>query len=143
MPNVNVRWPVVHWLTFAHLYQMTTVRWLLPRSMACINIAGHPGSNYNARWPTVLCLTFAHLYQMTTVRWLLPRSTACIDIAGYPGSYNNARWRAVSRGFVESYRDACRPFYGIGANLLNTAQPTKAVRYGQFASANPLTVFKQ
>ena len=37
-------------LSFAHLQQATTVRWLFPRSTACTHIAQHPGANINVRW---------------------------------------------------------------------------------------------
>ena len=53
---------------------------------------------------------------MNTVRWLPSRSKVLNNIAGHPGSNNNARWRAVTSGFVESYRDACRALYGITPN---------------------------
>ena len=65
---------------------------------------------------------------MNTVRSPLPRSTTLNNFAGHPGSNNSAQWRTVISGFVESYRDACRLFYGITPHLLNTTCPSRAVR---------------
>ena len=64
---------------------------------------------------------------MNIVRWLPSRSTVLNNITGHPRSNNNARWRVVTSGFVESYKDTCRAFYGIAPNLLKTACSSKVV----------------
>ena len=135
----------MHSYAWALVLMVISIRRLLSRRATSIDrtdITRRRCANNNARWPAVIFLIFMHLPHTTTVRWLPSRSMAHNNIAGHPGLNNNARWRTVTSSFLKSYRDACRPFYGIRANFLNTTQPAKAVRYGKFASTNPLALFK-